>query len=525
MNTRSLRLTPELTVFLIGLAVNIAIVLAVRNNFPFEDSVDHLTRYVLMARAWSGHGVPYIEMRPIPGPYLGLDLIGAVLATVLSPAATLKVIAVLVVSAIPIGFYLLLAATGTVNRGWALVGVVLGFGFFTHVGFMSYTVGLGLTMAWLAAWWPHRKALSPAQWTGLTLGLLATFLFHLSAPLMILVVIWLDMMLAVWYDRREHKDKRWRGVLLMTAILGLFVLISNSLLPPIPPDAHPGALYLGTPWSKLRNILTPFYVYGYGQALVSVVTYLGALVLFLRTNPRPHWIGTWGLAVAAFVALYLIFPPNMWGTGYLDMRWLMPAFLLPFCMAEWSGNRVRTSVLVALLVGSVINSVILSRGVHTIDRELDDYATALERLPPGRNVFPVVADEQRWGPRVIPYRHFAFWYQIENGGRVPSLFNFGGDGGGAPPQTFMPYFQETAHLYPPPGGWSGGMTRDTDAVDWSRVTDEYDYVIVAGNDPRMHREVAAHARPDFTVGEIAVYAIARPSFSAKAAPTPPSPAK
>jgi hypothetical protein len=505
MQNTSFRWTRELTVFLVGLAVNIAIVLSVKHNFPFEDSVDHLTRYVLMGRAWTGHGAPYVQLRAIPGPYLGLDLIGAALSTVLSPEMTLRILSVMVVSAIPIGFYLLLRATGRANVGWALVGVILGFGFFAHVGFMNYTIGVGLALAWLAAWWPHRADAGPARIAALAVSLIAIYLFHLSSPLIVLVVIWVDMLLA-W--RVSPGDRRVRGVLAITLVLGLFVCLELFVTPHVA-TAGSGAISFGTVWSKLRNVFSPFYVYSYPQSLVGIVAYVAALVLFLRSDARPRWLGTWGVAGAAFLLLYLVFPANLPGTGYLDIRWLIPAFLAPFIAPEEDGTRVTAPVLGVLLVVSLLNSAVLSRSVHTIDRELDDYALALDRLPPGRAVFPIVADGMRWGPRVIPYRHFAFWYQIEDGGRVPSLFNYGGDGGRAPAQSFMPYFVETEHLYPPPPPWNGGLTNHPRPIDWSQVAEDYDYVIVAGPDPRVRREVSAHAREAYSVGEISVYSVPR----------------
>ena len=181
--------------FLIGLAANIGVALSLRNNFPFEDSVNHLTRWVLIAGAWTGHGAPYVRLHAIPSPYLGLDLVGAALATVLSPQMTLRVMAVLVVVAIPVGFYLLLRAMNRENTAWSLVGVLVGFGFFTHVGFMNYTIGLGIALAWWAIWWPRRARLSTARFAVLAVGIIVAYLFHLSAPLIILVVIWLDMLL------------------------------------------------------------------------------------------------------------------------------------------------------------------------------------------------------------------------------------------------------------------------------------------------------------------------------------------
>ena len=486
--------------FLVGLAANIGVVLSLRNNFPYEDSPNHLTRWVLMAHAWMGHGAPYVRLHPIPAPYLGLDLIGASLATFLSPALTLRVMAVLVVASIPVGFYLLLRAVNRENTAWALVGVLVGFGFFTHVGFMNYTIGIGIALAWLAAWWPYRARLSTPRFACLSGGIIVAYLFHLSAPLIILVVIWLDMLLN-W-----RRDARWQGVLCLTAVLGAFFILQTALTLIVAPGTHT-FVHFGTPWSKIRNIFTPFYVYNYTQAIVAVAAYVVALVFFLRTNRQRQWRSTWGLSVLAFFVLYLVFPANLPGAGYLDMRWLIPAFLLPFLLAGRESKAPRLEVVAILLMASLVNTVLLSRSVHAIDRELDGYAAALDRLPPAKTVFPLVADDMRWGPRVLPYRHFAFWYQIERDGREPALF-------GWPVQSFMPYFEDMSNLYAPPPGWDGGREEHQEPLDWGRISAQYDYVIVAGADPRVRQEVGAHTQEAYSVGDIAVYVVA-PTYAAQ----------
>ncbi|HTA73493.1 MAG TPA: hypothetical protein VK733_04425 [Gemmatimonadaceae bacterium] len=480
--------------FLVGLAANIGVALSLRNNFPFEDSVNHLTRWVLMAHAWTGHGAPYVRLHAIPSPYLGLDLVGAALATVLSPEMTLRVTAVLMVTAIPIGFYLLLRAVNRENTGWALVGVLVGFGFFAHVGFMNYAIGIGIALAWLAAWWPYRAALSPARFAGLSMGIIVAYLFHLSAPLIVLVVIWLDMLL-------NWRDRRWKGVVGITAVLVAFFLLQAALTPIVAPGTHTFSRF-GTPWSKIRNLLTPFYVFGYGQAIVATATYLLALGLFLRTNPRPSLKTTWGLSVLAFLGLYFVFPANLPGVAYLDMRWLVPAMLLPFVLAGREAKAPGLGAVTALLVACLINTATLARSDHAIDRQLDDYAAALNQIPPAKKVLPLIADHMRWGPRVLPYRHFAFWYQIERDGREPGLF-------GWPRESFMPYFEETGGLYDPQG-WDGGPVERREPLDWERILAQYDYVIVAGPDPRVRQEVSAHTQVAYSVGEISVYAVLRP---------------
>ena len=107
-------------------------------------------------------------------------------------------------------------------------------------------------------------------------------------------------------------------------------------------------------------------------------------------------------------------------------------------------------------------------------------ATLLNQVPPGKSVFPVIGDGARFGKRVVPYRHFAFWYTIRFHGNVPSLFDYSGDG--MESNWFMPYFDDTAHRYAPPVGWfgGGGTLRP---LNWQRIVAENDYVIVAG--PRL----------------------------------------
>ena len=101
-----------------------------------------------------------------------------------------------------------------------------------------------------------------------------------------------------------------------------------------------------------------------------------------------------------------------------------------------------------MLAGSILSTLVLAPTIWKIDRYLTDYESVLEQLPPGRGVFPVVGDERRFGGRVIPYRHFAFWYTIRFHGNVPSLFDYSGDG--MESNWFMPYFDDTAHRYAPP---------------------------------------------------------------------------
>jgi hypothetical protein len=471
--------------------VNVAIAVTAR-YFPFEDTTNHLARYVLLERAWFGHGIGLpstIVVRAQPGPYFALDAIGALIVHLVGPAIGARVIAAIAVAAIPLGFALLLNAVGGEARRWATVGVPFGFGFFTHAGFLSYVVGVGAAFAFLAAWWPHRRTPTPLRIVGLIVGIALCYLMHLASALMVLVVIWVDAIVA--------RDRRTWLVLLLTATVGAMYLWTTIGAPPLPP-ARPTTLTLGTFWWKAKNILAPFYVYSAAQALPMIATYGVAIVLYVRSNPVRTWRTTLGLSAAAFFVLYAIFPQIGTGGGYVDMRWLIPAYLLVFCAAAPSRGPARLGVQ-WLLAGSIVSSVILTPTIWRIDRYLTDYSELLNQAPPGKSVFPVIGDGARFGKRVVPYRHFAFWYTIRSHGNVPSLFAYSGDG--MESNWFMPYFDDTAHRYAPPVGWFGGGG-PLRPLNWQRVVAENDYVIVAGRDSAMRAEVARHARCIGEVGEI-----------------------
>jgi hypothetical protein len=453
-----------------------------------------LTRYVFLERAWFAHGIGLpstIVVRAQPGPYFALDAFGAILVHWLGAAMGLRIIAAITVAAIPLGFALLLNAVGGEARRWAIVGVPFGFGFFTHAGFLSYVVGVGVAFAFLAAWWPRRREPTVLGVIGLVVGMALCYLTHLASALMVLVVIWVDAIVS--------RDRRIWVVLGLTATAGAMYLWTTIGAPLLPPQKS-NPLVLGTFWWKAKNIFAPFYVYSAWQAVPMIATYVIAVVLYCRANPARTWRTTLGISAAAFFFLYVIFPQLGTGGGYVDMRWLVPAYLLLFCAA----NAVRgpsTLGLRLLLAGSVLSSLAFVPTISSIDRYLTDYEAVLQGLPPGKSVFPVVADDRRFGGRVIPYRHFAFWYTIRFHGNVPSLFAYSGDG--MESNWFMPYFDDTARRYAPPVGWFGGGG-PLRALDWPRIAAENDYVIVAGRDSAMRAEVARHARCIGGVGEIAL---------------------
>jgi hypothetical protein len=502
----------------VALAGNLFLALA-SHHWPYADITNHLARYTLLDRYWFGPRPPYIIARLIPGPYMGIDLLGVALVHLFGAVVAMRALAALVVVAFPVGLWLLLDAVGRHDGGedvrlWALAAVPLGIGWFAETSFMNFVIGVGALMACVALWWPAREHASTGRLVAIFVASGLLFLIHLSAPLMLLVIVWTDWLFA----GPGHRLPRLRTALVVSAGVLAATIWWKVMVPPAPHDIHTqGWVTFKAPWIKLRNFLTPFFVFSFPQMAVTLGAYVVAVVLFLRTNrPDRRW-NTLAWCVGAFFLLYLIFPSNTPGTGYTDARWLMPMYLLPFAAAWHGGRRPSTRVALVLVACALLNAATLWAATRRIDRELDDYATVLDGLPPGRRVLPLVADSLRHGLRIAPYRHFAFWYQIQRGGRVPSLFNYSGDGGNAPRQTFMSHFEEIDQLYTLPPQW--GTTVFT-PLDWTAIDRDYDYIVVAGRDPRVLQMLEPHARQLTRVGDITVFQPSEPPIAAS--PTSPS---
>ncbi len=509
-----------------GVVAHLVLALSVR-QFPFEDVTNNLARYVMLDRAWfggqSGPVPSYIETHFRLGPYLGLDVLGAALVHVGGPRFALHALAVLVVCAVPIGFWFLLRAAGRANLAWSLVGVLIGMGFFTVVGFVNYVIGLGAAMAWLAAWWPVRRAPSRARTLALWLGLILLYLIHLAAPLIVLVFLWVDAVRALVRVRQEHtgrengatgdgivawlrQDRRLLFVAGATIVVAVMCLAGGIGAAAAAPRG--AGLDYPPPLHKLRNVFSVFYVFSLGQMAITMAVYGGMVLAFLAANRRVlaqrRPVSVFLLAALTCLLLFICFPAGTPGTGYLDMRWLPPLLLWPFCAAEAQGVAPPRAVTALMLAGCLLHDAVIGRSVRTIEHELANYRAVLAAVPSGSHVLPIVADGERHGVRVFPYRHFVFWFVIEHGGRAPGLFNGNGEGNGRPAHGFLMHFVERNHLYEPADRW--GLT-DFAPLDWRRIGHDYDYIVEAGASPRATRLLSEGARPVERVGDVTLFRV------------------
>ena len=511
----------------VALLVNVGVALVVR-TFPFEDSLNHLARYVLIERILFGTPPDYVVFQPLPTPYIGLDLVGAVLVHLVGAVATLRILGLVALCAPAVGMYILLRAVAPDRRGWALAGTLLGFNSYLLAGFLSYVIGVGMALAWLGLWWPRRTATSWRGRLALASGAALIFLVHLAPALTLLLVVGIDALITL-ARRREPGVARAvvaNALVVLASIVLMYVLYRVTLPPP----------YIEDPWhfrglaSKLKKLGAPFYTLSVPQFAVLVVGYAVTVWAYLRTTRGVRRLETFTVSAVALVVIYFGFPPGRGDAiGGFDIRWLLPALLLGLCAPGAArDSRAGRRLLWVPLAASLIHAVVMVPHLSRVDRDLRAYDAVLGALPPQGRLLPLVADSARHG-RPLVLRSYGHWYMIRGEGRVPWMFVAEGFGKNAKPNEHFAHFREPHPLYVPTERWRraarfairvprGGPWHDIifengwpeylDA-DRERIRQEYDYVLVAGRDPAVRALVPPGATLLKEVDGIAVFATGR----------------
>ncbi|HET7553656.1 MAG TPA: hypothetical protein VFK04_20345 [Gemmatimonadaceae bacterium] len=492
--------------------VNIAVAVIPR-HFPYGDTTNQLARYTLMDRFWFGPRPPDVVVHLVPSAYIGVDLVGVALVHLFGALAAGRILAAVALALLPFGLYRLISVTAPARRAWALAGVVLGLNWFLLQGMLNYAIGVGAALLWLAWWWPRRGSTSWGVRALLTLGAFVLYLVHLVAAPIVLVVIWIDWFLPVARAVRDPAERRRAflrpelvTILVVTVVLGaLWIWIQAVASSGSEPMAWPSAA------KKVLETGAPFFSFSLVQAAVMAGAYGVTLLAFLYSVRRELRLDTFTASAVAFFVLFLIFPENMTGGGGVDIRWLLPAYILPFAMTGGAGAREPGRVLrKVVLAGALANAILVLAYARAMDPKLDEYDQLIARIPAETRVLPLIANHLTH-PRVDPYQQYAFWHIIRNRGQVPGLWSYSHRGSSAsdhePKLVYFRHFDVLVHPYLPAARWG---TTDFSPLDWGRIARDYDYIIQAGDDERAGSILRAHATERARVGVMTLYEVGAP---------------
>lgn len=500
---RPRRLDPGLVIG--GILVNVLVVLSVQ-HFPYQDVTNHLTRYVLLERSWTGSTPSWLEVSLRPTSYIVGDLIGAGLVHLLGPSPTQRVMALVPVVLLPGSMYVLLRRTNPRQTGWALVGVLFTFSWYYLSGFIEFTVGLSLAFLVLAAWWPHRA--SPHWSPRLVLAAVCAMLFyvHLVVPLILLGVMGLDWMMdAVRGVRRTGSWQAGLGPRLLTLVVVAAVVgvtWATSALMNMSPGASIAPASDRPVFAKLLAVAAPFLALTRVQFGVMLGAYLVALIGLIRVN-QGRLGNPFAVAGPAFLLLYFFTPRHVLGAGEADVRWLAPACLLPFCMPG-TGSPLDARWLKGVFALCVLHAAVVGYYARAIDATLAAYDQVLDSIPAGARVLPVVAGGTRY-PRLNPYAYYALWHTIRTGDQVPGLFSATGREGR--PMPYYEHIRVRHQLYEPGEVW-GSPARAP--LDCAAIRADYAFIVQAGSDTASAALIRPCGAPVASEGEITLYRVRPP---------------
>jgi len=483
---------------------NVAVALAV-SHFPYQDIVNHLTRYVLLDRALGGDVPGWLLVEWRPTTRIVADLGGVSLVHLVGPTGALRVLAILPLLLLPGGMYVLLRTASPAHRGWALVGALSSFSWYYLIGLQDFMLGLALLLFWLAFWWARKDT---ARWRTrlcLCLGCAMLLFVHLSAPLIALGVVgvnWLrDGMLEF---RRSRSPAAFLNSQLGTLVLLAWIIalaLAMTAVTSVPDEAQMGPPYFRPIGQKALALASPFFSFSLGQLAVMLAGMVLAAAGLLR-RPRAEFLTTFMLCAPAFLIVYFISPRSIIGAGDVDVRWLPPAFLLPFC-APTTARPPGAALLRMLCAVCLAHALIVLMWARRIDPDLDAYDVVLAGLPPSARILPLSTDGGRFG-RVRPYEYYGLWHTIRGGAQVPGLFSGTGMRREGPPMHHFDHIRVRYQPYQPPPQWAVHVPVP---LDCAAIRRDYTFVIQAGVDPWAAGMIARCARMERRVGPITLYRV------------------
>ncbi|HEY7861469.1 MAG TPA: hypothetical protein VIB98_08480 [Gemmatimonadaceae bacterium] len=484
---------PE-TLIIIATALELVVALFA-HHFPYTDPTNHLARYTLISRIWFGDPPGYVVFHWIPTSYIAGDVVGALSVHFIGAIATLRLINAATLILLPLGMYGLLWYAAPAQRGWALVGVLFGFASHFLFGFLNYALGFGLVFCWLALWYPRRANASWKARLILAFGAIVLFLVHLSAPLIVLVVIWTDWGISVIGEERLLAPRQWRPFnsqlgtvsIMLLAVALVWAWASYSSWNDVGPA---GEYVIRSIGNKLVVFTSPFYSVSLTAAAIMSLGYAASLAAMVYVRRRTLKVDSLIASAVIMFVLYLLFPKAIPGAGAVDIRWLAAGYLLLFCARQRGPEREPRLILLIPFAACVLHTASIGWTARAIDRDLDQYQAALTHVPPRTNLLPLGDGVKMYG-RVQVLRHFVLWHTIDAHGRAPGLFNFRDADYQDPLNHHLAHFVEAQHLYLANPGW--GLRDTMPGLPWARIDKEYDYIMQTSGDGHVEKYLLLHA--------------------------------
>jgi hypothetical protein len=362
-----------------GLCLALVAPLALVDVPPLLDYPNHLARLVVLA---FGPADPVLARFYAPRwgiiPDLGIDLLGVPLLHLLPVHVAGRAIIGIVVLTPVLGAIAYSRAAFGRCSWWALGAGLVAYNQMLLLGFLNFTLGLGLAL-WLAAAWLAWRKTRP--WRALAIvvpGAAALFFCHLMGLLFLALLLGAQELAWLWRTRGRTGLVGRVAAVLAVGVVPAALYAASSL------QDMAGAAVFPSLATKASQLLAPFVNVILPLDIVTAALVAGA-VLGLLLSGRCRVTASAGIALALALLLYAVAPAEFKGTANLDARfvillgYLLFAALLPL--------RLPRPLAVVLVLLFAARMVVLSAAWYAHSADIADLRSVIALVEPGSTVF------------------------------------------------------------------------------------------------------------------------------------------
>lgn len=453
------------------------------------DYPNHLARNYVLANV----NDPSLELSQFyradwgPNPYLGMDICLQLLQRFLPIYLAGKVFLSFTVLAFPAACWWFLRKANPGNEWMAVWALLVVYNVLFLEGFVVYELSLAMAFFALGWWLVYTRAPNWWKWSLMTALFTSVYFTHLVGFIVAGIVV-----ASYVFFSRNWKQVVFSGLMFIPGVL--FYVLSGI-------GKHNGRdITTRTIYDKLGDgLYTLFHHYSPPMETMTIWVILACVLLVVVHNTEFHWDWPWPAVALSLLALYAALPLQIGQTFDVDIRVMMPLFVVTLASAK-VGRRQFGIAAIALALFFAKQASIAERFIY-VQPDLAGWAKSFDYIPAHSRILPIVQMGEGDDPIHRPYAHFWSYAVIEKQVFTPYLFDLKG-------QTPMRIVHE---VYSPDGFWD--LDYD-EIIRWKEIQKEYDFIWAYDVDrfaPAMRRI----AKPVYQSGMLTLYRIKRPPSALK----------
>jgi hypothetical protein len=471
------------------LAVAYAVTLSLLSPLTLQDYPAHLENAVTLTDLIFHGGAHFGAMfhyRFLFVPYFLGDLGFTMLVDALGPRVGGALWLTVIVLSLPCALLFFMRVTGVAAERRALVfilGLYLATDWFFLMGFLSFRLGLAVTIVNLALAIRLRQRWSPRAFVIYSVLVVAGYLTHLTTIVFLGTAVGVSGLLRLW---RRTSDMRTEALILAPIAAMCVWHFGMAVGYTLPGDPAENPYTWGTWYDKFAGLDYEFIRFHMPSDLLmlkglAVCVLVSAGRVRLRDLRAPAFVEMLVLAVV-FVAMYIALPMGYSEAWYVDVRALA---LVSVCVIlacanlptrrSWLGVPGPALAILLAIPLAASNLVYLQRHMTRDEAWLRQYRAIVAVVPPGARVLPVATHGSEG--HINPYLHANSYIAIDREGLMPYAFT----ADTANPEKYLRYVHKP---YRPDETWYLSR-RPPGSVDWRSVVSDYDFVLATKPfDPR-----------------------------------------